>query len=104
MNRNEQCDFLIRSRARQAALCEPLCPYQKPTWWTKEVLFAFTMCATSYREKDQAPEYYVDPQKFYYAMSTFDIPQSERRDALELLTWLAHQLSQPEQDDVEEDA
>lgn len=98
-DRNAQCDFLIRSRARRADLCEPLCPYQKPTWWSKEVLFAFTHACTTRQEEKGPKEFYVDPEKFHYTCLTFDIPNEERRDALALFTWLAHELSTPERED-----
>lgn len=66
------------------------------------MLFAFTMACTSYREKNQPTQFAVDPEKFHYAMLNFDIPNEERREALGLFTWLAHELSCPEPEDEPE--
>jgi hypothetical protein len=60
------------------------------------VLFAFTHSCTTRQEKDQPKEFFIDPEKFHYAMLTFDVPNEERREALGVFTWLAHELSSPE--------
>lgn len=76
-----------------------MCAYQKPTWWTREILFAFTHCCTSQQEGKGPREFFIDPEKFHYACLTFDIAQEDRREALGLLAWLAHALSTPERED-----
>lgn len=63
------------------------------------MLFAFTHACTSQSEKNKPREFYVDPERFHYTCLTFDIANEERRDALGLFTWLAHELSKPERED-----